>query len=621
MSKSFTENELKNFSGLFSPIDIYFARFIVRFSDGWDSDIFLSAALLSRATANGDICLDLNSVTDRVSFDSKDGVDELTCPPLLKWLEKLYSNPAVGKPGDRCPLILDDQNRLYLHRYWEYEKKLVDSIRARVMREAPEFNPQCVKGVLTRLFPESRNQEFDWQKVAAIIVMLKRFSVITGGPGSGKTYTIARILALILECTPKEKLNIYLTAPTGKAAARLGETIVQTKQHLDCSDQIKDAIPSEVYTIHRLLKPIAGTPYFQTNPDNPLRADVVVVDEASMVDLALMSKLVQSIPTNARVLLVGDKDQLASVEAGSVLGDICDREIIHGFSKSFVEKFETLSGTKLEDTVQVSKSEPGLQDCICVLTRSYRFSTQSGIGGLSRAINHGNVSAALSLMKDSSETSIAWNEVSSSTPKLARMIIEGYRKYLTIKDPMLAMKEFNRFKILCALKVGPYGANAINNLAEQILSRENLISRNYGDDHIWYKGRPVLITKNDYNLGLYNGDIGITMPDPNTTGEDLHVYFQVGSGDIRRIPTHRLPEHETVYAMTIHKSQGSEFDRVVLVFPDKDYPILTRELFYTGLTRARQNAWIWGTEAVLNNAIARKIERTSGLREGLWKEQ
>ena len=621
MSKSFTENELKNFSGLFSPIDIYFARFIVRFSDGWDSDIFLAAALVSRATANGDICLNLNSASDTLSFDSQESLDKLICPPLLTWIEKLFSSPAVGKPGDRCPLILDDQNRLYLYRYWEYEKKLVDSIRARVMGKAQEFNPRCVKRSLNRLFPENGEQEFNWQKVAAIIAMLKRFSVITGGPGSGKTFTIARILALVLECTPKEKLNIYLTAPTGKAAARLGETIVQTKQHLDCNDQIKEAIPSEVYTIHRLLRPIAGSPYFRTNSDNPLRADVVVVDEASMVDLALMSKLVQSIPTDARLMLVGDKDQLASVEAGSVLGDICDREIIHGFSKSFVEKFETLSGTKLENTVQVSKSEPGLQDCICVLTRSYRFSTQSGIGGLSRAINHGNVNASLSLMNNPSETSIAWNEVSNSTPKLARMIIEGYRKYLTIKDPMLAMKEFNQFKILCALKVGPYGANATNSLAEQILSRENLISRNHGDDHIWYKGRPIIITKNDYNLGLYNGDIGITMPDPNTTGKDLHVYFPVGSGDIRRIPTHRLPEHETVYAMTIHKSQGSEFDRVVLIFPDKDYPILTRELLYTGLTRARQNAWIWGTETVLKNAIARKIERTSGLREGLWKEQ
>ncbi|MBT8372223.1 MAG: exodeoxyribonuclease V subunit alpha [Deltaproteobacteria bacterium] len=476
----FTEDEAKNYKGLFSTIDTQFAKFIVRFSTRWDPDIFLGAALVSRATANGDICLDLNSVSNSILSEKKDGSDTLTCPPLSRWQEKLCSSPAVGKPGDKCPLILDHRNRLYLHRYWEYETKLSDAIKERVKGESLEFNSPKLKQHLKKLFPENEDPEINWQKVAAIIAILKRFSVITGGPGSGKTFTVAAILALMLECTPKAKLNIYLTAPTGKAAARLGETIRQAKQHLNCNEQIKNAIPCEAYTIHRLLKPIAGTPYFRQNFDNPLRADVVVVDEASMVDLALMSKLVQAVASDAKLLLVGDKDQLASVESGSVLGDICDRHVIHGFSRSFLEKMEHLTGLQAGAEVKMSQAGLGLQDCICVLQKNYRFSAQSGIGGLSRTINRGDVEASLALLKNTSETSIEWHEVRANgnlTHRLARMIVAGYRNYLTINDPVLAMVAFGRFKILCALRIGPFGVNSINRLAEQALSRENLILR------------------------------------------------------------------------------------------------------------------------------------------------
>jgi exodeoxyribonuclease V alpha subunit len=198
------------------------------------------------------------------------------------------------------------------------------------------------------------------------------------------------------------------------------------------------------------------------------------------------------------------------------------------------------------------------------------------------------------------------------------MIVDGYGKYLTIRDPESAMAEFRRFKILCALKRGPFGVNTINRLAEQVLGNEGLIPRGRPLSNPWYRGRPVLITRNDYNLGLFNGDIGITLPDPNSATHELHVYFPGSSGEFRRFPTHGLSEHETVYAMTVHKSQGSEFDHVVLILPDRDYPLLTRELIYTGLTRARRTVSVWGTETVLKTAIMRKIERTSGFREALW---
>jgi len=370
-----------------------------------------------------------------------------------------------------------------------------------------------------------------------------------------------------------------------------------------------------------LLKPITGTPYFRQNSDNPLAADLVVVDEASMVDLALMSKLVQALAPETRLVLIGDKDQLASVEAGSVLGDICDRQIIHGFSKSFLAKIEQFTQAKLDDTVQNSAMASGLQDCITVLQENYRFKPQSGIGGLSRSVNRGDSETALSFLNDPAEKSIAHHDFRSGANlvhDLSHTIIEGYRKYLTLHDPVLAMSEFMRFKILCALKVGPFGVNSINVLAEQILSQEGLLPRIPQGRHRWYRGRPVLITQNDYNLGLFNGDIGITLPDPNSADDELFVYFPDASGGVKRFSTHRLCEHETVYAMTVHKSQGSEFDHVIVLLAEKDYPLLTRELVYTGLTRARKTVSIWGPESVLKTAITRKIERTSGLRDALW---
>jgi len=612
-------NSILSSSGIFSEIDIHFAGFISRFAVDPAPDIFLAAAMVSRATANGDICLNLDSVSETILLEEQPGHAPVFCPPPEKWRRQLQAHTAVGKPGDRCPLILDDHNRLYLYRYWAYETRLSSLIHNRAAGELADFNPGKVKACLDRLFPFT-DEGIDYQKVAAVTALLKRFSVITGGPGSGKTHAIAGILALILECTGRDRLNISLTAPTGKAAARLGESILQAKDHLNCSRSLKDGIPGDVFTIHRLLRPISGTPYFRYNSDNLLPADVVVVDEASMVDLALMSKLVQAVAPDARLLIVGDKDQLASVEAGSVLGDICDRQVIHGFSKDFLDYIEKFTGTAIENFAQTPENGPALQDCICVLDKNYRFSSQSGIGAISRAINLGDIEKSMALLKNASETAVQWSEISSQnklSSQLAPKIIDGYRKYLTIKDPMLAMTAFNEFKILCALNMGPFGVRSVNYLAEQVLTRENLIGDHPMGSHPWYRGRPVMITRNDYSLGLYNGDIGITLPDADH--DQLHVYFQDTSGGVRRFLPHRLPAHETVYAMTVHKSQGSEFDHVILILPDRDYPLLTRELIYTGLTRARQKVSIWGTEPVLTTAISRRIERSSGLRDALWE--
>ena len=611
-------------AGICSEIDIHFARFILAFSNDPDPDIFLAAALVSRATAGGDICLNLDAAADSVLRKEQAGEVTVICPPTIKWRRKLRAHPTVGHPGQRRPLILDDHNRLYLYRYWEYENQLSAAIRQRVAGELADFNPRIVTAILNRLFPDN-GQGADWQKVAAVTALLKRLCIITGGPGSGKTHAIAGILALILACADGNKLNICLTAPTGKAAARLGEAILQVKKDLNCSPTVKDGIPNEVFTIHRLLKPIAGTPYFHHNRERQLPADVVVVDEASMVDLALMSKLMQAVAPDARLLILGDKDQLASVEAGSVLGDVCHGHVRQGFSQNFLKQIATYSEIALEEVVQLPEKAAGLQDCICVLPKNYRFASRSGIGEISRAINRGDINTSMALLKNPAEAAVEWVAISTPTElnrQLGQTILEGYRKYLTIKDPMLAMGAFNAFKILCALKVGPYGAKAVNILAEQVLQRSNLIGDHSTVSQPWYRGRPVMITRNDYGLNLYNGDIGITLPDPDASAEDhLYVYFQDAAGKIRRFLPHRLPPHETVYAMTVHKSQGSEFDTVILILPDRDYPLMTRELIYTGLTRARRKVSIWGTEPVLTTAVSRQIERSSGLREALWKTE
>jgi exodeoxyribonuclease V alpha subunit len=611
-------------AGIFSNIDLHFARFISGFSDDPHPDIFLAAALVSRSTASGDICLDLGSMSGMVLSDEPSVREPIVCPTLDKWCQQMKTHPAVGKPGDRRPLILDDHDRLYLYRYWQYETMLSSSIRQRAAGQLTDFDIRRVKASLNRLFPTVNEDVVDWQKVAAVIALFKRFSILTGGPGSGKTYAIAGILALLLECSGQNKLNICLAAPTGKAAARLGESILQAKANLNCSRAVKDGIPDEVFTIHRLLQPVSGTPYFRYNSDNLLPADVVVVDEASMVDLALMSKLLQAIGPGTRLLIAGDKDQLASVEAGSVLGDICDRQVIHGFSDAFLNQITKFTGATREHFDRLPDNGSALQDCICMLQKNYRFSSQSGIGGISRAINRGDCEKSMALLKNPSETAVTWNAINTPEElrhRLVPMIIDGYKKYLTIKDPMLAMGAFNEFKILCALKMGPFGARAVNHLAEQVLSRENLIGDQSGTGRPWYRGRPVMITKNSYKLGLYNGDIGITYSDPDDADDQLRVYFRDASGSVRRFLPHRLPEHETVYAMTVHKSQGSEFNHVLLILPDKDYPLLTRELIYTGLTRARQQVTIWGAEPIVRTTISRRIERSSGLREALWENK
>jgi len=616
-------------TGLFSSIDVHFAGFMATLCQADDPAVTLAAALASRNIRNGDVCVDL-AVYAGGQIDTGSDLDgTVKAPELNKWRNALLQSHIVGESGEYKPLVLDAQNRLYLYRYWEYEKKLADVLQERAVLPLPkinknEINFKTIGESLDRLFPQEAGEDINWSKIAALVALLKRVCVISGGPGTGKTFAVARILAFLLEQhdDPERELKIALAAPTGKAASRLTESISRARETLPCVEAIKKAIPCDGLTIHRLLKSRGQTSQFFFNAENRLPADVVVVDEASMVDLPLMSKLTQALLPSTRLILLGDADQLASVEAGSVLGDICGRQRINQFSTDFINYVKPVASLttmeKPEDTSQEILFATGLHDCRVRLTKSYRFAKNSGIPRLSQLVNQGDAGEAITCFKQGKYADLSWLTLKSGDRMLLlleKMIVQYFGDLAKETDPVKALSSMNKFKILCALNHGPYGVIAINQVATQVLNQN--IGRGYGaGTSPWYHGRPVLIRKNDYQLQLFNGDMGIVLRDPDKENV-LTVFIKNNNGEIRSIAPYRLPKHDTAYAMTIHKSQGSEFDDVLMVLPEKDTPVLTRELIYTGITRARRNLSILATESAIRLAASRRIQRTSGLRDRL----
>ena len=350
---------------------------------------------------------------------------------------------------------------------------------------------------------------------------------------------------------------------------------------------------------------------------------MVVVDEASMVDLPLMSKLVQALPRDSRLILIGDRHQLASVQAGSVLGDICGDKIDNGFSKVFARTLAPVVNCDPGQLTRPCQDKTGLQDSMVYFTRSYRFEKKSGISVLSRAVNQGAVDDVLDILRQGHYPELSWYPLSSHADHqnlLSKNIHEHYNRLCHADDPQETLEELNRFRILCAVNQGDLGVDTINAKAAAILAGEkkNRIPGEFKSE--WYHGRPILITANEHNLGLFNGDVGITMVLETAEDQTCHVYFQGGSaGALQRFSPSRLPRYQDVYAMTIHKSQGSEFDEVLLVLPEKDTPLITRELLYTGITRAKRKLSILASESVIRNAVSRRIKRASGLRDALWR--
>lgn len=607
-----SEKKLLRVSEAISYLDLHFARLMLRLSDRKAAELFLAAALVSSQTREGHICLDLTELQDDAFLSEKFGEDmeHLKIPSPPEMVAALKSCSVVGQPGAFRPLILDEKNRLYLNRYWEYQEKLTQFIKSRVASTGRnELRPELRKR-LNAYFPEETVGEINWQKIAAVTALMKKFCVITGGPGTGKTYTVAKILALLLEpFGAPDKCRITLSAPTGKAAVRLQDSIKNVIHSLDCPESVKAAIPREAATIHRVLGYKSHSPYFYHNAQNRLEVDIMIVDEASMVDLALMSKLVQALPDEAKLILLGDNNQLASVEAGAVLGDICDTGQMHHFSGEFAQTLETVNRKTLPMSNE-SETESGIRDCIVQLHKSYRFESQKGIGALSRAVNAGDGAGALEILTGAGFTDVEWHSLGSGN--IMEKILAGFHNYTDTVDPETIFARFENFRILCAVRQGPYGVNTVNSEIERYVKRRLKIPQS----EVWYATQPILITQNDYSLQLFNGDIGIILPD--TEAGELLAHFRSGDGSIRKIRPFRLPEHETAYAMTVHKSQGSEFQNVLLLLPNKDARILTRELIYTAITRAIEKVEIWGDQAIFRTAVARRIRRTSGLHDALW---
>lgn len=598
---------------LLRDLDVQLAQLLAR----WDADdsIQLAVAMTSQELGRGHVCFDLTTWPERlaqwqallpeVALHAV-SVSELTTLLERSPLVRLVSDPSVVEEQAGQPLTLF-AGRLYLSRYFRFEQQVAAwlqqaSLPIVTSADTPELAQQ-----LRQLF--TPQTDVDWQAVAVATACDGRFTLISGGPGTGKTTTVTKLLALLV-AQSEQPLLIRLAAPTGKAAARLTESIAKAKTEL--AGQVNAAwlggIPTQASTLHRLLGVIPGLPEFRHNGQNPLPLDVLVVDEASMIDLPMMARLLVALPPQARLILLGDKDQLASVEAGAVLGDIC-QFVAQGVSSQQAQQLQQRTGYELQNYVQ-PEGHP-LRDRLCLLRKSYRFAADSGIGKLAEAVNNGDVKAAHAVWAQDYRD-IRLHSDEQRLEMAISVAAKGYHAYLallaapiTSENAIVLLKAFNQIRLLCALHDGPWGINGMNQAIGQRLQAQGKLQMS-GE---WFAGRPVMIIENDYGLGLYNGDIGIAASD----GERLRVWFVLPDGKAHGFLPSRLPAHDTAWAMTVHKSQGSEFTHTLLLLPPEVNPLLTRELLYTGITRAREQLDLFATPEVLALMVRKQTERYSGL--------
>lgn len=596
-------------AGQARAFDVAFARLIERLGEG-GGGLAIAAYLLSRQANAGDVCIDLADHAERPYLKSTADVPTPRAPRLDDWLSELGSSPVVGVGADRKPLILD-RTRLYLGRYWHYEQDLASALAARAARRT-HLDETDLMPRLDRLFAITGEQT-DWQRIATVIALAQDFSIISGGPGTGKTTTVARLLALSLELNPGP-YRIGLAAPTGKAAARLTESLRRIRSELDCDPSIAGRLPQAAMTIHRLLGYSPHTSAFKHRRDNPLHLDLLVVDEASMIDLELAAKLVAALPAGCRFVLLGDKDQLASVEAGSVLGELCRDADPPRYSRDRLNLLQRLH----PGPIDILPAQPPLiGDCVTILRKSYRFDDSSAIGRFAAAVKRGEATSAIGCLQVPGDESLVWIDGTQTGLQgyLWATAVEHYAAIFAAGDPAEALAAFERYRLLTAVREGSSGVAALNRIVEGHLARRGVVR----NDLVWYPGRPVLVTQNDYDIGLFNGDTGIAWPDVDAGGR-MRVFFVAPDGRLRGILPQRLPQHETAFAMTVHKSQGSEFERLGLVLPDRDSPILARELLYTAVTRARARVDLIASRQALARAIDTPTRRLSGLGEALWGE-
>ena len=680
--------------GWLRALDLAFAQFLWREVADAPPLLILAAALASHQLGRGHASLDLAATLADPGL-------ALSLPPegagrggapvplpgellaglsLERWRAALV-HPLLVDEGSRAgsgnsPLVLVGA-RLYLRRYWRYEEDLRGAIGRRLelcARVQAALPAEAMRAVLAALFPagvacgvgdvgDVGAPPIDWQKIACALAARSAFAIVTGGPGTGKTTTVVKLLALLqalaLASGPDaaRALRIRLAAPTGKAAARLNASIAGAVARLPLAalahgEAIRAAIPVKVVTLHRLLGSRPETRHFRHHAGNLLALDVLVVDEASMVDLEMMTAVLAALPSSARLILLGDKDQLASVEAGAVLGELCQRAAGGHYTAHTAAWLQAVAGERI-DPALVDVQGGTLDQAVVMLRHSYRFAADSGIGRLAAAVNGGDGAALRRLCSEAcadlavlplgdggansrgsggDDSALRALVVDGGAPAVAAR--HGYGHYLELMNrerpapdaPPAAFDSWARavlqahgqFQILCALRSGPWGVDGLNPRIARLLCEAGLIAAAEG----WYPGRPVLVTRNDYGLGLMNGDIGITLAQPAADGQSWSLRVAFACGDdaqgIKWILPSRLQAVDTVYALTVHKSQGSEFAHAALVLPDSLSPILTRELIYTAVTRARN--WLTlahgGRLGVLEQAVERRVLRMSGLLGG-----
>jgi exodeoxyribonuclease V alpha subunit len=674
--------------GWLRALDGAFARFLLEETPDAPPLLLLAAALASHQLGRGHVCLDLQATLEDPAFALSlppDGPQVLTDEPpqppaevlagvtLEDWLAALDVAGLVGEEAGNTPLVLAG-TRCYLRRYWQYEQDVRAGIEARLAQRArieSELPAEAARAALDALFAPREaarsTRGADWQKLACALAARSAFSIITGGPGTGKTTTVVKLLALLQTLALGSKvsarpLRIRLAAPTGKAAARLNESIAGAvarlpfealAQGVDAA-ALRNAIPTAVTTLHRVLGTRPGSRRFRHDAANPLPVDVLVIDEASMVDLEMMAAVLDALPPTARLILLGDKDQLASVEAGAVLGELCERAREGHYTEATRAWLEAATGERIDAAMLDARGTP-LDQAVAMLRESHRFASESGIGALAELVNTGDATGVAKIWQRGYADLARLICPAHDDAPLRALIVDGrvsdapraqgsgaqrrgYRHYLeTMRTTRPAagatpeqlvewaagvLKAHTEFQLLCALRRGAWGVEGLNRRVARLLQEEGLIEP-LGD---WYAGRPVLVTHNDYELGLMNGDIGIALDLPVHEGMPpvLRVAFPSGdgAGGVKWVSPSRLQGVETVFALTVHKSQGSEFTHAALVLPDTYSPILTRELVYTGITRARAFLTLAVPEgrSVLDRAVVAKVQRVSGLMAGLARD-
>jgi exodeoxyribonuclease V alpha subunit len=650
--------------GWLRRLDSAFAGFMLDLCPGAPPPVVMAAALVAHMEGRGHSCLlidnllrdpdallgwgpeaavEFHTVATVFAFRLEEWLDALRGSPLV-WVDERPSQPDANQP-----LVLRGE-KLYLRRYWRYERQVAARVLQRV--SAPiAVDQEKARVWLDRLFPPARStgqaqsmQPLDWQKVACAMALRSGLSVITGGPGTGKTYTAARLLALLLALDPHpERLRVAVAAPTGKAAARLKQSIGSALQELQ--GKVAKDLPLEslvraigpARTLHSLLGARPDTRKFRYDAANPLEVDVLIVDEASMIHLEMMAALLEALPAQGRLILLGDKDQLASVEAGAVLGELCSDAELGRYRPETAAFVDAVSGQRFP--VEFLADGPPLAQQTVMLRTSRRFGDR--IGQLALAANEGDVARATALLEAGRDAELLWLDARSAEVAVKLAVqgrpgaaggYGGEGGYLGLlpqrppfKDDLLdaqafedwvvrVLQAFERFRLLCAVHEGEWGTQQLNAAIARALEAKGLINRR-GE---WYEGRPIMVTRNDAGIGVFNGDIGIVlkpMTAAGTTNAPARVYFLDGAS-IRSVGVSRLAHVETAYALTVHKSQGSEFEHTALVLPQAPSRVLTRELVYTGITRARKAlTLVSGRRQAFVEALGQRTSRSSGLLE------